>query len=193
MTAHTDSLSDYKYKLANNRLGLWLFLISDSFVFGGLLVTRFGLLGFTRPDLNQSLGFFITVLLLISSFLMNRAETQIAHGDQKSFVRNTLATFIIGVIFLIGVVGIEWPQAAAEGLTPSVNAMGAVFYIMTGFHAFHVLTGLIFLFIVWNNGRKGLYTAERHWGVEACAVYWHFIDVAWIFFYPSLYLIGLLV
>ncbi len=193
MATQLDKLDDYKFKLANNRMGLWLFIFSDAFLFGGLLLTRYTLLGFTRPNLNQSLGLFITMLLLLSSFFMNRAEEQIAHGDQKGFVRNTLITLILGTIFLIGVVGVEWPAAAAEGLVPSAGAAGAVFYVMTGFHAFHVFTGLILLYIVWNNGRKGLYTEERHWAVEACAVYWHFIDVAWIFFYPSLYLIGLVV
>lgn len=193
MATHLEKLDDYKFKLANNRMGLWLFIFSDAFLFGGLLVTRYSLMGFTRPNLNQNLGLFITMLLLLSSFFMNRAEEQIAHGDQKGFVRNTLITLILGTIFLIGVVGVEWPAAAAEGLVPSAGAAGAVFYVMTGFHAFHVFTGLILLYIVWNNGRKGLYTEERHWAVEACAVYWHFIDVAWIFFYPSLYLIGLVV
>jgi len=53
-----------------------------------------------------------------------------------------------------------------------------------------VLTGVIFLFIVWNNGRRGHYTAEQHWGVEAAAVYWHFVDVVWMFFYVGLYLMG---
>jgi cytochrome c oxidase subunit 3 len=61
---------------------------------------------------------------------------------------------------------------------------------MTGIHALHVLTGLIFIAIVWNNGRRGHYTVERHWGVEACAIYWHYVDVVWVFFYPALYLIG---
>jgi len=193
MATHLEKMDDYKFKLANNRLGLWLFIFSDAFLFGGLLVTRYSLMGFTRPNLNQNLGLFITMLLLLSSFFMNRAEEQIEHGDQKGFVRNTLITLILGTIFLIGVVGVEWPAAAAEGLVPSAGAAGAVFYVMTGFHAFHVFTGLILLYIVWNNGRKGLYTEERHWAVEACAVYWHFIDVAWIFVYPSLYLIGLVV
>jgi len=52
------------------------------------------------------------------------------------------------------------------------------------------LTGVILLLVIFNNGRKGLYTSERHWAVEAGAVYWHFVDVVWIFFYPALYLIG---
>ncbi|MDH3944483.1 MAG: cytochrome c oxidase subunit 3 [Anaerolineae bacterium] len=191
MATHSDTLSDYKFKLGNNRLALWLFIFSDAFVFAGLFVTRFVLLGDTRPELNQGLGLFITALLLLSSFFMNRAETQMSNGDQKSFSRNTFITLVLGTIFLLGVVAVEWPAAAAEGLVPSAGAAGAVFYIMTGFHAFHVFTGLLLLFVVWNNGRKGVYSAERHWAVEAAAVYWHFVDVAWIFFYPALYLIGL--
>jgi cytochrome c oxidase subunit 3 len=64
--------------------------------------------------------------------------------------------------------------------------------MMTGMHAFHVLTGVIFLLILLRNGARNLYSAEKHWAVEAGAVYWHFVDVVWIFFYPALYLIGLL-
>jgi cytochrome c oxidase subunit 3 len=186
MSGHAAAPS-YKEKLSRNRLGLWLFIISDSFVFIGLFVTRFVLMPDTRPDLSQSLGLVITVMLLLSSFFMNRAETEMAHGNREGFLRSILITLVLGTIFLVGVVGVEW-RIAHFG--PSDGAQGAVFYVMTGFHAFHVLTGVALLFIVWNNGRKGLYTAEEHWGVEAAAVYWHFIDVVWIFFYPALYLIG---
>lgn len=186
---HEGSHDSYEYKSGTNRLGLWLFLISDSFVFAGLLVVRMNLLGLNHPHLNQTLGLGVTSVLLISSFFMNRGETMMANGDRKGFLNNTLITFILGLGFLIGVVAVEWPMAAHEGLTPSSGAAGAVFYMMTGMHAFHVLTGLIFLAIVWLNGRKGLYD-EKHYPVEAAAVYWHFIDVVWIVFYPALYLIG---
>jgi cytochrome c oxidase subunit 3 len=118
---------------------------------------------------------------------MNRAETAIAHGDQKSFLRGTLITIMLGIIFLIGVVGVEW-QLAPFG--PADGVEGAIFFMLTGMHAFHVLTGVTFLIIIYRNGRKGAFTSEKHWGVEAAAVYWHFIDVVWIFFYPALYLIG---
>jgi cytochrome c oxidase subunit 3 len=188
MTTETISLAEYKHKLATNRLGLWLFILSDLFLFLGLLVTRFYLLGAAnRPDVNQYLGLVVTTVLLVSSFFMNRAETAMAYGDQKAFLRGTLITLVLGVLFLVGVVGVEW-QIAPFG--PADGAAGSVFYTMTGFHAFHVLTGVIFLAVVYRNGRKGLYTAERHWAVEAAAVYWHFVDVAWVFFYPALYLIG---
>ena len=184
----------YAYKSGTNRLGLWLFLISDSFVFGGLMVMRINLLGLTHPNLNQLLGLGVTAVLLVSSFFMNRGETMIKNGNRQGFLNNTLVTFVLGFLFLIGVVFVEWRLAAHEGLIasfgdPAKGPVGGVFYMMTGMHAFHVLTGLIFLAIVWNNGRKGLYD-EKSYPVEAAAVYWHFVDVVWIFFYPALYLIG---
>lgn len=175
------------YKLLTNRIGLWLFFISDSFVFCGLLVTRFYLLGGERPHLEQVLGLIVTSVLLISSFFMNRAEVSMAHGDRKGFVTSILVTIGLGIAFLVGVVGFEW-QIAPFG--PGDGPEGAVFYMMTGMHALHVLTGVIFLIIVLRNGLKGLYSVERHWAVEAAANYWHFVDVVWIFFYPALYLIG---
>jgi cytochrome c oxidase subunit III len=190
MTVADVTLEEYKEKTSKNRMGLWLFIVSDSFVFIGLLVTRFSLLAGERPPLNQTLGLAVTALLLVSSFYMNRAEIEMSYGNIEGFLKNTLITLVLGIIFIVGVVGVEWQLAGFEGLTPRSGQAGAVFYIMTGFHAFHVLTGLWFVFVVYRNGKRGVYTQERHWGVEACAVYWHFIDVAWIFFYPALYLIG---
>ncbi len=187
MSTHESTLETYRHRLGTNRLGLWLFLVSDAFVFGALLVTRFYLLGGKRPELEQSLGLIVTSVLLISSFFMNRAETQISLGNRKGFLTSTFITMLLGIVFLVGVVGFEW-QLAPFG--PADGAEGAVFYMMTGMHAFHVLTGVIFLFIVFRNGLKGHYSPERHWAVEAAANYWHFVDVVWIFFYPALYLIG---
>jgi len=179
--------NSYGWKLATNRFGLWLFILSDTFVFAGLLVTRFNLLGLTRPDLNQYLGLTVTAVLLLSSFFMNRAETQMGQGNQKGFLISTIITLVLGVGFLAGVVGVEWRDAP---FSAGDSAYSAVFFMMTGMHAFHVLTGVIFLAVILNNGRRGLYTADEHWAVEAATVYWHFIDVVWIFFYPALYLIG---
>ena len=186
---HEGDENSYEYKSGTNRIGLWLFLVSDSFVFGGLMVMRLNLLGLTRPNLNQLLGLAVTAVLLISSFFMNRGETMMHKGDRKGFVVNTIVTFVLGLGFLLGVVLVEWRLAIHEGLTPSSGPAGAAFFMMTGMHAFHVLTGLILLIIVLVNGRRGLYD-EKPYPVEAAAVYWHFVDVVWIFFYPALYLIG---
>jgi cytochrome c oxidase subunit III len=179
----------YDYKASTNRLGLWLFLISDSFVFGGLMVMRINLLGLTRPELNQLLGLAVTAVLLISSFFMNRGETLMHQGDRRGFLLNTAITFVLGLGFLLGVVLVEWRLAIHEGMTPDSGPAGAAFFMMTGMHAFHVFTGLILLAIIMANGRRGLYD-EQNYPIEAAAVYWHFVDVVWIFFYPALYLIG---
>jgi cytochrome c oxidase subunit 3 len=154
------------------------------------MVARINLLALSRPELNQLLGLGVTSVLLISSFFMNRGETAMSHGDRKGFLTNTLVTFVLGLGFLLGVILVEWQLAIHEGLTPDSGVVGAIFFMMTGMHAFHVFTGLLLLIVVMRNGRKGLYSQEKHWGVEAAAVYWHFIDVVWIFFYPALYLIG---
>lgn len=188
MTTQSIPLDEYRRRTGNNRLGLWLFLISDAFVFAGLFAARFNLLGVSsRPEVNQLLGLGITFVLLISSYFMFRAETLMSYGDTKGFYRSMLITIALGIVFLIGVVGLEW-QIAPGG--PADGAVWSIFYAMTGFHAFHVLTGVLLLYIVYRNARKGLYDAERHWPVEAAAVYWHFVDVVWMFFYPALYLIG---
>ncbi len=187
MTAETKPMADYRRRTYTNRIGLWLFIISDTFLFGGLFVSRFYLLGATRPDVNQIVGFIVTLVLLTSSFFMNRAETAMAAGDQRTFSRGILITMALGILFLVGVVGVEWQIAPFK---VSDSAMSSLFFTMTGFHAFHVLTGVVFLSIVYRNSRKGLYSTERHWPVEAAAIYWHFVDVVWIFFYPALYLMG---
>ena len=177
---------DYRRRRHNNRLGLWLFFISEAFMFGALLVTRFYLWGNSRPDLSQGLGLAVTSILLLSSFFMYRAEMAITYDDRKDFLRSLLSAAGLGLLFLIGVVGFEWRGE----LRPWDGVFGAVFFGMTGMHALHVLSGVTFILIVWNNGRKGHYSAERHWGVEACAIWWHYVDLIWVFFYPALYLMG---
>lgn len=187
-------------QLRANRLGLWLFCVSEIFLFIALLAARFYLWrdasgASVRPDLDQLLGLIATSVLLLSSYSMVRAETAITHNERAKFTNSLLVTFALGALFLIGVIGFEWGVFGIEigghaGVKLTDGAFGAVFYAMTGMHALHVLTGLIFILIVWRNGRRGGFSAESHWGVEACAIYWHYVDVVWVFFYPALYLIG---
>lgn len=187
-------------QLRANRLGLWMFCLSEVFLFVGLFAARFYLwrdpvAGSVRPDLEQTPALITTVILLISSYFMVRAETAIAHNDRQKMLNSLVVTFVLGLGFLLGVVFVEWGLLGYIGIgevhiKPSDGAFGAMFFAMTGMHAIHVITGLMFIFIVWNLGRKGHYDGERHWAVEACAIYWHYVDVVWVFFYPALYLIG---
>ncbi len=178
----------YDYDVLN-RMGLWLFFASETMIFLILLVVRFGLAGTSMPgELDQVLGLGITVILLLSSLTAYRAESAIAMGDRKKFQRNLLGTIIMGTIFLLAVVAIEWPEAPHHGVTVD-TPYGAAFFAMTGMHAFHVFTGVLMLIMVYWNGLKGAYSAEKHWGVEAVVKYWHMVDLVWVFFYPALYLI----
>ena len=190
VTTHVDHA---KEQLRHNRLGLWLFFISEAFLFGGLLTVRFYLWGEHRPELDQFIGLLVTGVLLVSSLSMNLAETAMEHGDRRTFSIGMIVTAILGTIFLFGVMIFEWglfPFIYEGHLTPGQDVYGAVVFAMTGMHALHVISGVIFILIVWNNGRKGHFSKESHWGVEACAIYWHYVDLVWIFFYPALYLIG---
>jgi cytochrome c oxidase subunit III len=192
MSTHASTVSPHKEisytrRLENNRIGLWLFFLSDTFMFGALLVTRFYLLGGKRPHLESGLGLIVTFVLLVSSFFMNRAEVQVSIGNRKGFIANLVMTMILGMVFLVGVVGFEWRLAP---FGPGDGAEGAVFYMMTGMHAFHVFTGVLFMGVILRNGLRGHYSPERHWAVEAAANYWHYVDLVWIFFYPALYLMG---
>src|SRR5690606_31563983 len=176
-----------------NRLGLRLFFSSGAFLSGGLLAARFYLWGGTRPELDQAIGLIVTSVLLLSSFTMNLSESAIEHGDRKTFLNGLVATGILGTIFLLGVMVFEWGlfPALYEGhLTPWGSVYGAVVFLMTGIHALHVISGVILIAIIWYLGRKGHFSPQQHWGVEACAIYWHYVDLVWIFFYPALYLIG---
>jgi cytochrome c oxidase subunit 3 len=194
VAAHVATHVDHaKEQLRHNRLGLWLFFLSEAFLFGGLLAVRFYLWGDHRPELDQFIGLLVTGVLLVSSLSMNIAETAMEHGDRRTFSIGMLVTAVLGIIFLLGVMIFEWGlfPAIYEGhLSPSRDVYGAVVFAMTGMHALHVISGVIFILIVWNLGRKGHFTPQSHWGVESCAIYWHYVDLVWIFFYPALYLIG---
>lgn len=182
-------------QIVMNRFGLWLFCFSEVFLFMALLAGRFYLWrdpvqGALRPDLPQLPALIFTCVLLISSFFMNRAEVAAANEDRGTFNVSLVITFVMGLIFLLGVIFIEWGLGGEIHILPTSGAFGAIFFAMTGMHAIHVITGLIFVLIVLRNGNLGHYSREDHWGVEACAIYWHYVDLVWIFFYPAIYLIG---
>ena len=99
-----------------------------------------------------------------------------------------MTTIVLGLVFLAGVVVLEWPEALH--FAPPSTGYGTVFFALTGMHAFHVLTGVIILALVYWNGQRGRFTAADHWGAEGSIIYWHFVDVIWVLVYPTLYLVG---
>ncbi len=119
VTAHHDEHGrgehelPYATQVKANRFGLWLFFISEAFLFGALLLTRFYLwfdpaIGQTRPALSQEMGFITTAILLISSYFVYRGETAIEFGDVKQFTRSFMLAAFLGALFFVGVVFFEW-------------------------------------------------------------------------------------
>ncbi len=182
-------------RLFMHRLGLWLFILSETFLFAAIISSRYFLQGLDRPEeLDQNLGLAITLILIGSSWTAYRAEMFAAHGEHRKFQLHLLATIGLGILFIVGV-GIEWNDAFEHfppGGGPEENfGFGTIFFTTTGIHAFHVLTGLIALSVAYFLGRDGRFSSGKgHWGVEGTVKYWHFVDVAWVFIYPSLYLIN---
>lgn len=192
MTSLTEHAVSAYSRTAINRLGIWMFFAGETFLFGAIISTRYYLQGVHRPDeLNQMLGLILTAILLLSSLTAYRAEVAAANGDSATFKRNMLYTIVMGLVFMVGV-GYEWFEALSphHGDFPPSTAFGSVFFTTTGIHATHVFSGIVMLGIVFLLGRKeGRYTANNYWGVEGVVKYWHFIDVAWVFIYPTLYLV----
>lgn len=174
-----------RYRVRVNRLGLWLFFFSDGLLFALFAMARFYIAGTSKPHVNQLLGLAITALLLLSSLSAYRAETAFEHGNLRRGRTMLLATVLMGLLFLSGV-AFEW----AEAEFTLKEAYGTAFFSMTGMHAFHVATGVLFLTIVWARSRGGRFVGGAEaWPVSAVVMYWHFVDVVWVFFYPTLYLL----
>jgi len=169
-----------------NRLGLWLFFASETFLFAAFISARFVTSGTEKPvELNQALALAITAVLLASSISAYLAEASIAHGDRRGFLRYITITIALGLLFMVGVV-FEFREAL-EFFPPS-TIYGSNFVALIGLHGFHVFTGLVALAVVLNLGRKGHFDSEDHWGAEGVIKYWHFVDLAWVVIYPTLYL-----
>ena len=168
-----------------NQLGLWLFMLSESFLFAAALSARYYNTGLERPaEMNQLLGFIITLVLLLSSLTAYRSEVAAEHNDLGAYRKWTLGTLFFGAVFAVGV-GMEWAEAFEY--FPPATQFGSQFFTLTGLHAFHVLSGLIILALVLVNRKAN---ARNAWPVEGAVKYWHFVDLVWVVVYPTLYLVG---
>lgn len=178
---------EVEHHVRMNRLGLWLFFFSDALVFAMLLSARFYMAGTSTPsEVSQILGLAITSVLLLSSVTAYRGETALAHGNVAHGRLMLMLTMLLGLGFGVGV-GIEWMIAhwSVE------SAYGTAFFSMTGMHAMHVFSGIVILFFAWLKAGKGYYNKGgiHAYGVSAAVMYWHFVDIVWVFFYPALYLL----
>jgi cytochrome c oxidase subunit III len=128
-----------------------------------------------------------TALLLSSGVTLTIAHHALQVGDRTKTIRFMWATVILGIVFLF-VQGYEYAHAYSDmNLKLSSGVYGSTFYMLTGFHGFHVFVGMLMLLFITLRLQKGHFTADKHFGFEGAAWYWHFVDVVWLGLYILVY------
>jgi len=132
-----------------------------------------------------------TLILLLSGTTVTWAHHAVVHNDQKGLVQGLILTVILGLIFT-SFQAVEYYEALAGGLFKFSGGgiYGASFFMATGFHGLHVVIGTIFLIVCLFRALAGHFTPDRHFGFEAAAWYWHFVDVVWLFLFAFIYVLG---
>jgi cytochrome c oxidase subunit 3 len=174
--------------------GMVLFIASEIMLFGGLFAGYFYLRNQadTWPPesiehtLSWEIAALLSAILISSSVAAHIGIIGVQKGNRPLFRTGIFLAMVLGTIFIGGQI-YEWLSLLDEGLTAGSGAYGATFYVITGFHGSHVIAGLLMLGVVllraiWND-----FTPSRHRFAEAAVLYWHFVDVIWIFVFFTLY------
>jgi len=196
-------------RITAGKLGMWLFLLSDGFSFGGLLLAYGILRGSSdywgcineklvaqfncvlEPVLGINFTALLTFILICSSVTMVLAHAAMVEGDRKGAVRWLAATVFGGSLFLLGQYHEYWGLIEGHGLLNLGLEFGAThysttFYCITGFHGLHVTTGVIYLACVLVGTMMGKTDANT---IEVAGLFWHFVDLVWILVFTFIYLI----
>ena len=210
--AHHPALAHQFDNMAQQReaatLGMWCFLVTEVLFFGGMFLTYALYRGwypsaFTAASRELLIwpGTINTAVLITSSLTMALAVHAAQTGDRRSLLRFLGATMLLGTIFL-GIKAFEYYEGVLEHHVPGrtfqfeaehfreAQIFFSLYYLMTGLHAIHMIIGLgVLAVMVWMSWR-GAITAEYYNPIEVSGLYWHFVDIVWIFLFPLLYLIG---
>ena len=192
------------YRIGHKKLGMWLFIVSDAMTFSALLI-GYSYVRASSDEWPTPYEFYpsiifstvMTLCLLTSSYTMVKAVQASAHNNLRSARRWLFGTILGGGAFLVLHI-IEWMNVIDHGLKPfslpvewarrwpnAPPLFGASFFAITGLHMFHVLTGAIYLgWIALRNKHT------RHEDVEISGLYWHFVDLVWMFVFPLIYLMS---
>ena len=188
---------------------MWIFLLSDTFIFGSFLVSYMTVrMSTTVPWPNASEVFALTlfgqhiplILIAIMTFVLISSSGTMAMAVNFGYAQNRkvcatliVATALLGATF-VGMQAFEWSKLIHEGVRPWGNPFGAAqfgsaFFMITGFHGFHVSVGVIYLLVVAFKVLRGDFDRKgRYDGVEIVGLYWHFVDLVWVFIFAFFYL-----
>jgi cytochrome c oxidase subunit III len=200
---------DAEQQFEASSLGMWVFLLTEVMFFGGMF-TGYIVYRTAYPDawrlgsntLDVVLGGVNTGILIASSLTMALAVHYSQLGNRKLLILFLILTILFGSVFL-GVKAVEYHDKFVEHHVPgpsfhfegdeaprSVQLFFSFYFAMTGMHALHMIIGIGILLALIYQASKGRYTAEYFNPIEMFGLYWHFVDIIWIFLYPLLYLVG---
>ena len=182
--------------LTNPKLGIWLFLASEVMLFGGLFSSYVLLRSGADYWPNQAdivnipLATLNTAVLISSSVTMVMSWASLKMNDFAKYKLYMGLTFLAGVGFLV-IKTIEYNEKFSHDFYPSTNNFIGIYFLMTGLHAIHVIGGMVVNGFLWGPGAKMWKTAPEQFvnRVEVAGLYWHFVDLVWIFLFPVLYLL----
>ncbi|HEX8098223.1 MAG TPA: cytochrome c oxidase subunit 3 [Pyrinomonadaceae bacterium] len=207
LVAHEWGGGELPYRVGHRKLGMWLFIVSDSMTFSALLIgyayMRASNVWPTPFPFSPSIIFstVMTLCLLSSSLTMVMAVRASSRGDKRG-ARNWIGATILGGAAFLVLHLIEWRHLIEDGLRPfalpehwvtrfaqggvePTPLFGATFFAITGLHMFHVFTGALYLAVVALRVNK-----LKHEDVEISGLYWHFVDLVWMFVFPLIYLMS---
>lgn len=183
--------------LYNGKIGVWLFLASEVMLFGGLfsalILLRTGAAEWPvgSVELSVPIGTLNTLVLIVSSVTMVMSWASLKMNDIKKYKLYMGATILLGLVFLVVKVLFEYIPKVEHHHLPSTNNFFGLYFTMTGLHALHIVGGLIVNGYFWGAGSKMWQKEPERFAnrIEIAGLYWHFVDIVWIFLFPTLYLL----
>ncbi|MHC1706997.1 MAG: cytochrome c oxidase subunit 3 family protein [Bacteroidales bacterium] len=190
---------------AASKLGMWLFIFTEILLFGGMFIV-YSIYRYNNPvafhlaglELDDTLGTINTVILLISSMTVAMSITAMQKGNIKHSKLLLIITIVLGLIFLVNKY-FEWKVKFGHDLYPGsdfLHLLGygdtmffGLYFMMTGLHALHIIVGLIVLIVVYAFINKNRVRPDKFAFLENGGLYWHLVDLIWIFLFPLFYLI----
>lgn len=197
-----------KQQFEASKLGMWLFLVTEVLLFGGLFV-GYGIMHAKHPEafvaahhhLDWRLGAINTIVLLLSSFTMVMGVWSAQTGQKKKLIAFLLLTVILAMAFM-GIKYVEYSHKFHEGLLPGkyYSHQGdtvpgqfmffSFYFMMTGLHGIHVLLGVVAILWVMFRAMRNEFSAQYYGPVDIVGLYWHLVDLIWIYLFPLMYLIS---
>jgi heme/copper-type cytochrome/quinol oxidase subunit 3 len=180
--------------LPNGKLGIWLFLASEVMLFGALFSTyillRVGAAEWPHGELSVLLGTINTIILIGSSVTMVMAWASLKMNNWARHRFFLALTFVLALIFLVNKY-FEYAEHLSKGEGPAHSTFFAIYFTLTGLHGLHIICGMIVMAYFLGPGAKMAKTEPERFAnrIEYTGLYWHFVDLVWIFLFPVLYLL----